>query len=126
MFPAWYGILVGVFMIAQWTFSIISGGVPEFQTTPSEIAFHLMAEMTTALLLLTGGVATLNSTARGRRVLLVGLGMVVYSEIVSPGYFAQRGQWALVAMFAVLLLGAVWSAMLLLRQGDIKKISSGV
>jgi hypothetical protein len=39
--------------------------------------------------------------------------MVMYSEIVSPGYFAQLNQWALVAMFAILIFGAVWSSMLL-------------
>lgn len=52
---------------------------------------------------------------RSMPVLLLGLGMVMYSEIVSPGYFAQRGQWAFVAMFAVLLLGASWSAVLLVK-----------
>ena len=115
-FPAWYGILAGVLMIAQWTFSIASGGVPEFQTAPWEIAFHLAAEFSTALMLLAGGLTTLKSNTWGRQVLLVGLGMVIYSEIVSPGYYAQLGQWAFVAMFAVLLFGAVWSVMLLLRR----------
>ncbi len=42
--------------------------------------------------------------------------MVVYSEIVSPGYFAQLGQWPMVGMFAVLLGGALWSMVLLLRN----------
>jgi len=45
---------------------------------------------------------------------LVGLGMVMYSEIVSPGYFAQLGQWPVVAMFAVLLFGATFSVMKLM------------
>ena len=29
--------------------------------------------------------------------------MLLYSVIVSPGYFAQEAQWALVGMFAALL-----------------------
>ena len=37
-------------------------------------------------------------------------------EMVSPGYFAQLGQWALVAMFAVLLFGATFSVMKLLKE----------
>ena len=41
--------------------------------------------------------------------------MAIYSEINSPGYFAQPGQWALVVMFAVLLFGAVWGVMALLK-----------
>ena len=115
-FPAWYGILVGLLMITQWTFSILAGSVPEFQNAPWEIAFHLAAEFSTALVLLLGGIAMLRSIAWSRAVLLLGLGMVIYSEIVSPGYFAQLNQWAFVAMFAVLLFGAVWSSMLLLKE----------
>ena len=114
-FAAWYGILVGFLMIGQWTFSILSGGVLEFQTAPWEIAFHLIAEISTALLLIIGGVATFKSTGWSKQVLLVGLGMVMYSEIVSPGYYAQLGRWIFVLMFAVLLLGAVVSAIQLLR-----------
>ena len=115
-FPAWYGILVGFLMIAQWTFSILAGGVPEFQTAAWEIMFHLAAEFSTAMVLIVGGIAMLRSIAWSRTVLLLGLGMVIYSEIVSPGYFAQLNQWAFVAMFAVLLFGAMWSSMLLLKE----------
>lgn len=113
-FPAWYGIGVGVLMIGQWAFSILAGGVPEFESAPWEIAFHLAAEMSTAGMLIVGGVAGLRSTIWSKQVLLLGLGMVIYSEILSPGYFAQLNQWAFVAMFAVLLFGAVCSAMLLI------------
>jgi len=115
-FSAWYGIVVGFGMIAQWTFFIITGGVPEFQTEPWRIALHLAAEITTALMLIVSSIATLKSIAWGKTSLLVGLGMVIYSEIVSPGYFAQLGQWALVAMFAVLLFGATFSVMKLLKE----------
>jgi hypothetical protein len=114
-FPAWYGILVGLLMITQWTFSILAGSVPEFQSAPWEITFHLAAEFSTAIVLLTGGIALLRELAWARSVLLLGLGMVIYSEIVSPGYFAQLNQWAPAAMFAILIFGAVWSSMLLLK-----------
>ncbi|MBN1668638.1 MAG: hypothetical protein JW862_16210 [Anaerolineales bacterium] len=105
-FAAWYGIVVGIGMIAQWTVSIVTGNVPEFQTEPWRIGFHLAGEFATALLLIVSGSANLRARAWGRPLLLVGLGMVIYSEIVSPGYFAQLGQWPMVAVFAVLLLGA--------------------
>jgi hypothetical protein len=101
-------------MIFQWLLSILSGGVPEFQTEPWRIGFHLAAEISTAVMLIIGGVAMLRSAAWGRTVLLIGLGMVIYSEIVSPGYFAQLDQWPMVGMFIVLLGGAIWSMVLLL------------
>ena len=43
-------------------------------------------------------------------------GMVIYSEIVSPGYFAQSGRWGFVLMFAILLTGAVGSMLNLIRN----------
>ena len=122
-FPAWYGIVVGSLMIIQWILSILSGGVPEFQTEPWRIAFHLAAEFFTAIMLILGGIAVLRSMAWGRTVLLIGLGMVIYSEIVSPGYFAQLDQWPMVGIFIVLLVGAIWSALLLLRGNPAKGIS---
>jgi len=115
-FSAWYGIVVGFGMITEWTFFILSGSVPEFQTEPWRIALHLAAELTAALVLIVSGIGTLKSTAWGRKTLLVGLGMVIYSEIVSPGYFAQLGQWAFVIMFAVLLFGATVAVMKLLKE----------
>jgi hypothetical protein len=113
-FPAWYGIVVGILMIVQWIFSILSGGVPEFQTEPWRIGFHLAAEFATAVLLILGGIAVLRSLTWGSTVLLIGLGMVIYSEIVSSGYFAQLGQLPMVGMFVLLLGGAIWSVLLLL------------
>ncbi len=122
-FPAWYGIVVGCLMIIQWLFSIITGSVPEFQTEPWRIGFHLAAEFSTAIVLITGGIAVLRSAAWGRTVLLIGLGMVIYSEIVSPGYFAQLGQWPMVGMFSLLLGGAIWSMLLLLSTTKKKGVS---
>jgi hypothetical protein len=115
-FSAWYGIIVGFIMIAQWIFFLATGSVPELQSEPWRIALHLAAEFTTALMLIVSGIASLESIAWGKKVLLVGPGMVIYSEIVSPGYFAQLGQWALVAMFAILLFGAVFGVMKLLQE----------
>jgi hypothetical protein len=117
-YSAWYGILVGFLMIVQWGFTIITGGVPEFKTTPWAIGFHLAAEMSTALVLIIAGIALLKSVSWGKQLLLTGLGMVMYSEIVSPGYFAQQSQWAMVGMFAILLFGATWAVMSILRNRE--------
>jgi len=114
----WYGIFVGSLIVIQWMFFLITNSVPQLQTAPWEIGFHISAELLLALTLLVGGIATLREKLLGKNILLVGLGMAIYSEINSPGYFAQLGQWALVVMFAVLLFGAVLSTMLLIKQGE--------
>ena len=119
-FPSWYAIGVGTLIILQWIFVLVTSSVPQLKTEPWAIGFHISAELLLALVLLTGGIATLRSTHWGKNVLLVALGMAIYSEINSPGYFAQLGQWALVGMFAVLLFGAALSGMLVLKQGEQK------
>lgn len=123
-FAAWYGIIVGFFMIGQWLFSLLTGGVPELESAPWEIGFHLAAEMATALALILGAILSLGSAPGGRRLLLCALGMVIYSEIASAGYFAERGQWRPVGMFAALLAGALLSAALLWK-GRGKRVSRG-
>lgn len=117
-FSSWYGISVGTLILLQWIVFLATGSVPELKSAPWEIGHHIGAELLLASMLLLGGIATLRSTRWGRTVLLVALGMAVYSEINSPGYFAQREQWALVGMFAVLLIAALWSIMILVKEGN--------
>jgi hypothetical protein len=109
IFAAIYAIVVGAGMIGQWLFFLATGQVPELVTEPLRIRFHLAAEFATALALLVGGLALLTGQAWGRWVYLLAMGMLLYTVIVSPGYFAQRGQWAFVGMFAVVLLVALVS-----------------
>ncbi len=90
--------LVGLLMITQWTLSILMGGVPDLDSAPWEIAFHLAAEVSTAIVLILGSMPALRSISWSKQVLLLGLGMVLYSEIVGPGYFAQLSQWLFVVM----------------------------
>lgn len=108
-FAAGYGILVGLLMIGQWLLFLVTGQVPELQSEPWRIYFHLAAEFVTAAGLIFSGVALLRGLVWARATYLVAAGMLLYSVIASPGYFAQQGQWAMVAMFAVLLVLALVS-----------------
>ncbi len=113
-----YGVFVGVLMLAQWIFFLATGQVPEIQTEPYRISLHLAAELITAAGLIISGVALLKNTSWSRKAFLFFDGMLVYSVIASPGYFAQLGQWVLVGMFALLLLLAIVCALLV--AGKIK------
>jgi hypothetical protein len=112
----WFGVIVGILMFAQWGFFLAAGQVPELRTAPLEIAFHLAAEGLTATGLLVSGIALLKGKSWGVKVYLLSVGMMVYSAIVSPGYFAQQNQWGLVAMFGVLLAVALLSIASLVRD----------
>jgi len=74
---------------------------------------HIAAEFVTAVLLIVGGVALLKSWKYGINLFQVSMGMLIYTLIQSPGYFAEQGEFAFVVMFAIFLLIAgtllVWS-----------------
>ncbi|MBN2406048.1 MAG: hypothetical protein JXE06_10765 [Coriobacteriia bacterium] len=118
MFPAWYALIVGVLIIAQWGFFLATGQVPELQSEPYRIAFHLVGEAITAIVLIGAGVGLLKRCLWGRSLALVAYGLLVYTMIVSPGYFAQSGDWPFVVMFVVLLTMAVVAIVRLLRTGE--------
>ena len=103
-FVAWYALIVGVGMILQWGVFLGMGMVPEVQTEPTQLAFHLAGEVVTAVALIVGGEKLLRETRGARRTTTFALGMLAYTVIVSPGYFAQRGTWPLVGMLALLLV----------------------
>lgn len=111
-FAAVFAIVVGVGMFGQWGFSLATRQVPELQTEPYRIAFHLAGEFATATALIVDGLGLLAGASWGAPVYLLAVGMLLYTTIVSPGYFAQKGQWPMVGMFAVILVLAVVSAVL--------------
>jgi hypothetical protein len=110
-FAGIFALAVGLLMFGQWAVSLATGGVPELQTAPLSIGFHLAAEVLTALALILSGLALLKKKSWGRTLFLVAGGMVLYSVINSPGYFAQKAQWPMVGMFAIVFFLAVFLLM---------------
>jgi len=108
-FAAWFGVTVGSLMIIQWGYFLVTGQVPELQTEPFRIYFHLASEFITAIGLLVSGIALLQNKSWGKVSYPIATGMLLYSVIVSPGYFAQQGEWAPVGMFSILLILALFS-----------------
>ncbi len=111
----WCSLVIGVLMLGQWVFFLSMGQVPEVRTAPIALGFHLAAEAITALLLVVSGTMLIRGRSQFAWLGFVANGMLMYTVIVSPGYFAQLGQWSLVAMFAVLLGLATFSIWQLLR-----------
>jgi hypothetical protein len=114
VFASVVAIVIGIGMVGQWSFFLATGRVPELKTEPMRIGFHLAGEFLTALALIAGGVGLLSAAPWGHPIYLVSIGMLLYTIVVSPGYFAQRGEWPLVGMFAVLLVLALVSLILIL------------
>lgn len=118
-FAGIYAVFVGVMMFAQWTFFLATGQVPELQSEPWRIALHLAAEFITAAGLVVAGVGLLRRNRWSQKAYLFFAGMLGYSVIASPGYFAQLGQWALVGMFGLLLILMIGSVQMVARAKSV-------
>ncbi len=115
IFPSYYSMFVGLLMISQWLFFILSGNLPEFSITPIEISIHIFVETLTALALLVSGYRLLKKKKYSIKLNILAQGMLIYAIINSSGYFAQLGQWIFVVMFAVLLILSVVSLKQLMK-----------
>ncbi len=111
-FVACYAIVVGLAMIGMWTVSLLKGRVPELADEPVRIGFHLAGEFMTAVALLVGGSALLVDAPWAAGASLASMGMLLYTAVVSPGYFGQQGEWPMVGFFGLLivltLLSTAW------------------
>ena len=99
-----YSIFIGFSMIGLWTMFWLTGEIPELSTEPIRIGMHLAAEFSTAVLLLIGGITLLKGYERSINIFQISMGMLIYTLIQSPGYYAQQGDLAFVGMFAVFLM----------------------
>lgn len=111
MLSAIFGIVVGVGMVGHWVASYINKQIPELQSEPIRIRFHLAGELATAAALILGSVGLLLAASWGPALYLVAMGMLFYTAIVSPGYFAQRGNWIWVLVFGVLVVLGILSTL---------------
>jgi len=98
-----YSILVGVSIIGIWTILLITDSIPEFDTEPKRIGMHLVAEIATGIILILGAYGLLSNKRWGYNVYLISMGMLIYTLLASPGYYAEKGNYLFVGMFAIIL-----------------------
>lgn len=110
-YSAIFAVFVGSGMIGQWARSYLSHQIPELRDEPIRLGFHLAAELVTAISLIVSGAGLLTGVGWARPAYLVSIGMLLYTSIVSPGYFAQRGDWKWTVLFAALIAAGIASLM---------------
>ena len=96
-----YSIVIGIAMICMWSVFLVTNQVPELKTAPLKISYHLLAEFLTAILLLIGGFGLFTKKVWGFHLYLISLGMLLYTVIVSAGYYVNLGDMIMVSMFTV-------------------------
>lgn len=104
-----FSLVIGAVIPAFWILAVGRGEVPEIAEGKKEIWFHIAAEVTTGLVLIVGGVATwaTNGSPWTEPVCYLGLGLLTYTAMVSPGYYVDRKEWPMVAMFGVVWFGTL-------------------
>ena len=99
-----YCLATGLLMVGWWANDLRRGAWQRSDRSHAELGLHLAAEFMTAVWLLGAG---LTYFAIGRAALpfeAVALGMLLYTTIVSPGYFVARRETAVVVLFGVLIV----------------------
>jgi hypothetical protein len=101
LYIAVVSLVTGTGMFVFWSMAVLSRKVPEIEEGRVDIWFHVAAEFATALALVGGGAAVLVDARAPWSVGLssLGLGLLVYTLIASPGFYAERRQLPMVGMF---------------------------
>jgi len=116
-----YAILIGASIIGMWTMLYVTGSIPEFNTEPIRIGMHIIAEITTGIILIFGAYGLLNNRKWGYNIYLISMGMLIYTLIVSPGYYAEKGNYFFVGMFAIILFFTIMFVVTsLIKNGEFK------
>ncbi len=101
VFIAAYAVAIGFLMIGFWGF-LVATHRAELDSRPWDMRLHLAAEFLTAVLLIASGVGVGLGFGGAAMLAPVALGMLLYSVVNSPGFYAGKRDWPMVAMFAIL------------------------
>jgi peptidoglycan/LPS O-acetylase OafA/YrhL len=111
----WFLVVVGASIGLLWVVLLGTGQVPEVTEGRVDIWFHVAAELGAAALLVSAGIATLREATRARLLAAAAVGALAYTTVNSAGYYAEQGDWAMVAMFGLLGVVTALAAVRLLR-----------
>lgn len=111
--PLWYvavfSIGAGASMPLFWLAAGARGRMAHFAEGRDDIWFHVAAEVVTGLVLLVAGVgmAVTDDAPWAKALSALGLGLLVYSLIQSPGHYVAKGDRRMAATFAGTWLATV-------------------
>ncbi len=88
-------------MLLMWFLLLIKREVPELNTKPTQLYFHLVAEFITGIMLIIGGVGLIMNQFWGEVLFFIAIGMAIYSTINAAGFYGQLKDWP---MFITLLM----------------------
>lgn len=106
-----YTILIGIAMFCMWLILLVKREVPELTTKPTQIYFHLLAELLTSIILIIGGIGLIMNQSWGVAIFFIAIGMAIYSTINAAGFYGQLKDWP---MFITLIVFTIISLLITL------------
>ena len=113
-----YALLVGVIMILVWLGYFATGTMMGIKPEAPGLMFHIAAEFATGFALIAAGIGMLANKKWGRDFYFLGLGLLAYALINSPGYYLKGGGVIILAVFAGSFVFSVVFAILGLTLKD--------
>jgi len=108
--------IVGIGIIGLWIMLFATNQIPELETEPVSIAFHIVIEVSMGIMSILTGYFILKNHKFSQVFLLFTAGMLSYSVINSSGYYGDLGNFAMIVMFGVILIGVITSLFLFKKQ----------
>ena len=115
-----YIIIIGIAMLCMWIFLLGKREVPELTTKPTQIYFHLVAELLTSVTLIIGGIGLILSQSWGLALFFISIGMAIYSTITAAGFYGQLKDWPIFIILLVFtIISLIFAALIILVEFQI-------
>ena len=97
-------------MIVIWAYLLITDDVPDLDTQPVSMWFHIAGEVATALVLIVSGWGLITGASWARKLYLLATGMLLLAVINAVAWYGDRGDIWMVVAFIVFAVVAVFFA----------------
>ncbi|MHA1988212.1 MAG: hypothetical protein ACW98D_16375 [Promethearchaeota archaeon] len=115
-----YIIIIGIAMLSMWIFLLGKREVPELSTKPTQIYFHLIAELITSVALIIGGIGLIMSQPWGVALFFIAIGMAIYSTINAAGFYGQLKDWPVfIVLIVFTIISLIFATLLFLIEFQI-------
>jgi hypothetical protein len=115
-----YIIIIGIAMLCMWIFLLGKKEVPELSTKPTQIYFHLVAELLTSIALIIGGIGLIMNQSWGVAIFFISIGMVIYSTINAAGFYGQLKDWPMfIVLIVFTLISLIFATLIILIEFQI-------
>ena len=109
-----YIIIIGIAMLSMWIFLLGKREVPELTTKPTQIYFHLVAELLASITLIFGGIGFILNQPWGVALFFISIGMAIYSTINAAGNYGQLKDWPMFIILNVFTIISLIFAILII------------